>query len=62
MVQTAAHTKAAGTEEVLRRMEKELREKLKVEKTENQSLNQKVYYTSTTKVYITIYNNYWNVH
>ena len=43
MVQTAAHTKAAGTEEVLRRMEKELREKLKAEKTENQSLTQKVH-------------------
>ena len=39
--QVLAHTKATGTEEVLRRLEKELRQKLEEMKIENQSLSQK---------------------
>ena len=37
-----AHTKATGTEEVLKRMEKELRSKLEESKTENHCLAVKV--------------------
>ena len=41
-MQTLAHTKATGTEEVLRRLERELRVKLGEKTAENNSLSQKV--------------------
>ena len=40
-MQVLAHTKATGTEEVLKRLEKELRQKLEEMKIENQSLSHK---------------------
>ena len=42
VLQVLAHTKAAGAEEVLRRIEKELRLKLQEKENENHSLTQKV--------------------
>ena len=42
ITQTLAHTKAAGSEEVLKRIEKELRLKLEESKLEIDSLTQKV--------------------